>query len=294
VDHEPGCLIVAATPIGNVRDASARLREELLRADLIAAEDTRRLRRLCSDLDVALSGRVVSVFEGNERARVDDIVEALRAGSRVLLLTDAGMPLVSDPGYRVVAACVEHDLPVTVVPGPSAALAALVVSGLPADRFCVEGFLPRKPGERDRRLSQLAQDPRTLVLFESPRRTSATLSALASAFGAHRRAALCRELTKTHEEVRRGTLAQLAAETDERVLGEVTLVVAGRPAASSDVDVDVDPADLVEQREHAGLPRKEAIADVASELGLPKRQVYDAVVQARHARTTDVPEDERR
>jgi 16S rRNA (cytidine1402-2'-O)-methyltransferase len=278
-------LVLAATPIGNMGDASPRLASELARADVVAAEDTRRLRRLCSDLDVTTTGRVMSLFDGNERARVDEVVAAVTDGARVLLVTDAGMPLVSDPGYRVVAACAQAGLEVTVVPGPSAALAALVVSGLPADRFCVEGFLPRKPGERDRRLADLVADQRTLVLFESPRRTAATLRALAAAFGADRQAAVCRELTKTHEQVRRGTLGTLAAETDERVLGEVTIVVAGRAPSVT----DENPVALVAAREQAGLSRKEAIADVASELGLPKREVYAAVVDARSTPSTDSP-----
>lgn len=273
-----GVLVVAATPIGNPGDASSRLREALVTADVIAAEDTRRLRRLCADLDVEVTSPVVSVFEGNERSRSEDLVQAVRSGKRVLLVTDAGMPLVSDPGYRLVAGCVAADLAVTVLPGPSAALAALVVSGLPADRFCVEGFVPRKSAERDRRLAELARDPRTVVLFESPRRTASTLRALAAAFGADRPAAVCRELTKTHEEVRRGTLGVLAAQTDERVLGEVTIVVAGRPA--TDVRTDADPVAMVTDRERAGLTRKEAISDVARELGRPKREVYAAVVRS--------------
>ncbi|MGB9373512.1 MAG: 16S rRNA (cytidine(1402)-2'-O)-methyltransferase [Jiangellales bacterium] len=280
-----GVLVLAATPIGNMGDASPRLASELAQADVVAAEDTRRLRRLCSDLDVTTTGRVMSLFDGNERARVDEVVAAVTDGARVLLVTDAGMPLVSDPGYRVVAACAQAGLEVTVVPGPSAALAALVVSGLPADRFCVEGFLPRKPGERDRRLADLVADQRTLVLFESPRRTAATLRALAAVFGADRQAAVCRELTKTHEQVRRGTLGTLAAETDERVLGEVTIVVAGRAPSVT----DENPVALVAAREQAGLSRKEAIADVASELGLPKREVYAAVVDARSTPSTDSP-----
>lgn len=275
-----GALVVAATPIGNVGDASSRLRAELGHADVVAAEDTRRLRRLCADLDVTLRGRVLSTFEANERSRVDELADAVAAGQRVLLVTDAGMPLVSDPGYRVVSACVERGLPVTVLPGPSAVLAALVVSGLPADRFCVEGFLPRKAGERDRRLGELVADTRTHVFFESPRRTAATLSAMADVLGGHRRAAVCRELTKTHEEVRRGTLAELAAGTDERVLGEVTIVVDGRPPVAS----DADPVALVADRERAGLTRRDAIADVARELGRPKREVYAAVVASRSER----------
>jgi 16S rRNA (cytidine1402-2'-O)-methyltransferase len=274
-----GVLVVAATPIGNVDDASPRLRAELADADVVAAEDTRRLTRLCRDLGVRPGGRVVSLFEGNERGRADELVDLVRDGSRVLLVTDAGTPLVSDPGYRVVTRCAEHGLPVTVVPGPSAALAALVVSGLPSDRFCVEGFLPRKQEERRRRLGDLAYEPRTQVFFESPRRTAATLRALSEAFGGDRPAAVCRELTKTHEEVRRGSLAELAATTDERVLGEVTIVVAGRTSVVS--AEHVDPVALVAERERAGLSRKEAISDVARELGRPKREVYAAVVAAR-------------
>ncbi len=275
----PGVLVVAATPIGNVEDASPRLRAELAAADVVAAEDTRRLTRLCRDLGVRPGGRVVSLFEGNERGRADELVDLVGEGSRVLLVTDAGTPLVSDPGYRVVSRCADEDLPVTVVPGPSAALAALVVSGLPSDRFCVEGFLPRKESERRRRLDDLAYETRTLVFFESPRRTAATLRALGAAFGGDRPAAVCRELTKTHEEVRRGSLAELAATTDERVLGEVTIVVGGRTSGTA-AD-ELDPVALVRERELAGLSRKDAIADVARELGRPKREVYAAVVAAR-------------
>lgn len=286
-----GVLVVAATPIGNPADASSRLVDELASADVVAAEDTRRLARLCTDLGMSVSGRVVSLFEGNERRRTAQLVDAVRDGKRVVLVTDAGMPLVSDPGYLLVAACVAADLPVTVVPGPSAALAALAVSGLATDRFCVEGFLPRKPSERARRLADLAYEPRTLVVFESPRRTAATLRAMRDAFGAGRAAAVCRELTKTHEEVRRGSLGDLADAMDDRVLGEVTIVVEGyvrsRATASGGgggadgESAALDPVALVAQREQAGLSRKEAIADVAAELGRPKREVYAAVVEAR-------------
>ncbi len=275
---------MAATPIGNAADASRRLAAALQSADVVAAEDTRRLRRLCADLGVRPTGRFVSMFEGNEASRVDDLVGTVRGGGTVLLVTDAGTPLVSDPGYRVVAACARDGLPVTVLPGPSAVLAALVVSGLPSDRFCVEGFLPRKAGERDRRLAELAEDSRTLVLFESPRRTAATLDALARTFGPERPAAVCRELTKTHEQVVRGSLAELACWALVGVRGEVTLVVGGceaRPAAWEPADL----AALVAQREHAGLPRKQAIADVAREAGVPKREVYAAVVAAREGGT---------
>jgi 16S rRNA (cytidine1402-2'-O)-methyltransferase len=274
----PGVLVLAATPIGDVADASPRLAAELRDADVVAAEDTRRLRRLTVALGVTLTGRVVSYYEQNEASRTSELVEALLSGSRVLLVTDAGMPSVSDPGFRLVAAAVEAGVTVTAVPGPSAVLAALAVSGLPVDRFCFEGFLPRKAGERAARLGELADEPRTLVFFEAPHRLAAALDAMAAALGGQRRAAVCRELTKTYEEVRRGSLAELAAWATEGVRGEVTVVVAGAPpAAAGDVDA-AELAERVARREEAGETRKEAIAAVAEEAGVPKRTVFDAVV----------------
>jgi 16S rRNA (cytidine1402-2'-O)-methyltransferase len=273
-----GLLVLAATPIGDVRDAAPRLRDELAAADIVAAEDTRRLRRLAHALDASLPGRVVSYFEGNETARTRELVDSLTAGARIVLVTDAGMPAVSDPGYRLVAAAVAAGIRVTAVPGPSAVLTALAVSGLPVDRFCFEGFLPRRAGERSARLRELAGEPRTLVFFEAPHRLARSLSAMAEAFGADRPAVVCRELTKTYEEVRRGRLAELAAWAADGVRGEVTVVVAGaapqRPSPS-------DLARRVSEREAAGEPRKAAIAAVAAEAGVPKRSVYDAVVAAR-------------
>ena len=271
-----GLLVLAATPIGQVGDAPPRLATELAGADVIAAEDTRRLRRLCRDLGVEPTGRVVSYFEGNEQARTPVLLESLVAGERVLLVTDAGMPSVSDPGYRLVAAAVEAGVPVTAVPGPSAVLTALAVSGLPVDRFCFEGFLPRKAGERQRRLAGLAAEERTLVFFESPHRTQATLAAMADAFGADRAAAVCRELTKTHEEVRRGPLVELAGWAADGVRGEVTLVVAGATPEAA----PADPAawrEAVAALTERGTTRKDAIAQVARSAGVPKREVYDAV-----------------
>jgi 16S rRNA (cytidine1402-2'-O)-methyltransferase len=271
-----GVLVLAATPIGRVEDAPPRLAAELAAADVVAAEDTRRLRRLVSELGVDLTARVVSYFEGNEAARTPGLVEALLAGERVLLATDAGMPSVSDPGYRLVAAAVEAGIRVTAVPGPSAVLTALAVSGLPVDRFCFEGFLPRKGGERARRLAGLAAEPRTMVFFEAPHRTGAALAAMAEAFGGDRPAAVCRELTKTHEEVRRGPLADLVAWAGDGVRGEVTLVVAGATAAPAATDADSLRA-AVADREAAGTTRKDAIAEVARATGVPKREVYQAV-----------------
>jgi 16S rRNA (cytidine1402-2'-O)-methyltransferase len=273
---ERGVLVLAGTPIGRIEDAPPRLATELAGADVIAAEDTRRLRRLLTGLAVEPTGRITSYFEGNEQARTPVLLEALLAGQRVVLVTDAGMPSVSDPGYRLVAAAVEHDITVTSVPGPSAVLTALAVSGLPVDRFCFEGFLPRKAGERGRRLAELATEQRTMVFFEAPHRTAAALAAMADTFGADRAAAVCRELTKTYEEVRRGPLAELADWAAEEIRGEVTLVVAGAPAPGP---VD-DPAELVARvraREDDGVSRKDAIAEVARAAGVPKRLVYDAV-----------------
>ncbi|MFD6025775.1 16S rRNA (cytidine(1402)-2'-O)-methyltransferase [Streptomyces griseoluteus] len=278
-----GTLVLAGTPIGDVADAPPRLSKELAEADVIAAEDTRRLRRLTQALGVTPGGRVVSYFEGNESARTPELVEELRGGARVLLVTDAGMPSVSDPGYRLVAAAVEHDIKVTAVPGPSAVLTALALSGLPVDRFCFEGFLPRKGGERLSRLREVSGERRTLVYFEAPHRLDDTLAAMAEVFGADRRAAVCRELTKTYEEVKRGPLGDLAAWAAEGVRGEITVVVEGAPESGPE---ELDAGELVRRvriREDAGERRKEAIAAVAAEAGLPKRVVFDAVVASKRS-----------
>ncbi|MCP9208535.1 16S rRNA (cytidine(1402)-2'-O)-methyltransferase [Streptomyces cucumeris] len=278
-----GTLVLAGTPIGDTADAPPRLAAELAAADVVAAEDTRRLRRLTQALEVTPGGRVVSYFEGNESARTPELVEALTGGARVLLVTDAGMPSVSDPGYRLVAAAVEHGIKVTAVPGPSAVLTALALSGLPVDRFCFEGFLPRKAGERLGRLREVEAERRTLVYFEAPHRLDDTLAAMAEVFGADRRAAVCRELTKTYEEVRRGPLGELAAWAAEGVRGEITVVVEGAAAPGPE---DAGPEELARRvavREEAGERRKEAIAAVAQAAGVPKREVFDAVVAAKNA-----------
>ncbi|MFE5853370.1 16S rRNA (cytidine(1402)-2'-O)-methyltransferase [Streptomyces sp. NPDC056500] len=289
-DSSAGLLVLAGTPIGDVADAPPRLAAELAGADVVAAEDTRRLRRLTQALGIQVQGRVVSYFEGNESARTPELVEALAGGARVLLVTDAGMPSVSDPGYRLVAAAVARDIRVTAVPGPSAVLTALALSGLPVDRFCFEGFLPRKAGERLARLKENQAERRTLVYFEAPHRLDDTLAAMAEVFGADRRAAVCRELTKTYEEIKRGGLAELAAWAADGVRGEITVVVEGAPDA---VPGDLDPDELVRRvlvREEAGERRKEAIAAVAVAAGVPKREVFDAVVAAKNT-ARSVPSD---
>jgi 16S rRNA (cytidine1402-2'-O)-methyltransferase len=272
-----GKLIIAAVPIGQAADASGRLVAALRDASLIAAEDTRRVRRLAAALGVQLTGRLVSYYDEVETRRVPALLAELTAGRDVLLVTDAGMPGVSDPGYRLVAAATRAGLPVTVLPGPSAVTTALAISGLPTDRFVFEGFPPRRAGERARRFAELALERRTLVLFESPRRLAATLAELAGAFGAGRRAAVCRELTKTHEEVIRGTLGELAERAAEGTLGEITVVIEGASAADTHVPIE-EAVRRVAERVEAGQPRKEAIAAVAAELGTPRRELYNAVV----------------
>ena len=276
-----GTLTLAAAPIGQPGDASPRLAAALATAPVVAAEDTRRIRRLAASLGVQLAGRLVSYYEDVERARAATLLAELQAGRDVLLVTDAGMPGVSDPGYRLVSAAAAAGIRVTVLPGPSAVTAALAVSGLPSDRFCFEGYPPRRPGEQARRFAELAAERRTLIFFESPRRLAGTLTALAEAFGGTRRAVVCRELTKTHEEVRRGTLAELASWAEAGLLGEITLVVEGAPAASPG-DAGTAAAE-VEERVAAGVQRNTAIAAVAKEQGLAKRELYDAVVRHRAA-----------
>lgn len=274
-------LVLAATPIGDPSDASPRLSSELALADVVAAEDTRRLRRLCAALGVTPAGSVVSYHEHNERERTPVLAEHVRAGKRVVLVTDAGMPSVSDPGYRLVEAVAADGGRVTCVPGPSAVLMALAVSGLPVDRFCFEGFLPRKPGERARALAALAEEPRTMVFFEAPHRLGATLEAMASAYGAQRPAAVCRELTKTYEQVVRGPLSELRAwsvEHPEQVRGEITLVVAGAEPRAADPDAALA---AVLARVAAGERLKDASRAVAAASGVAARDLYAAALEAR-------------
>jgi 16S rRNA (cytidine1402-2'-O)-methyltransferase len=275
-----GALVLCGSPIGNVADASPRLRSTLESADVIAAEDTRRLRRLASDLGIRVGAEVVSYYEANERARVPQLVERMAAGATVALITDAGMPAISDPGYRLVRAAAEAGVPVRAVPGPSSVTTALAVSGLASDRWVFEGFLPRGAGERRTRLHELASERRTIVLLESPRRVERLLAELAEVFGADRPAVLCRELTKTYEEVVRLPLGGLAAWAAERdVRGEVTLVVGGAPDPPAPDAADL--AALVQAREATGLDRKTAMSEVARASGVPRRDVYDAVLAAR-------------
>jgi 16S rRNA (cytidine1402-2'-O)-methyltransferase len=273
-----GVLVLAATPIGDPRDASPRLAQEIATADVVAAEDTRRFSRLCHALDVKASGSVVSYHEHNEATRTADLLARLLGGARVLVVTDAGMPSVSDPGYRLVVGAVEAGVKVTCVPGPSAVLMALAVSGLPVDRFCFEGFPSRKAGERLRGLKALAQERRTMIFFEAPHRLDSTLAAMAEAFGADRPAAVCRELTKTYEEVRRGGLSELAAWASGGVKGEITVVVGGAPALVTDPQTVVAG---IQARVAAGERLKEVCAEVAAATGLSRKELYNAALARR-------------
>ncbi len=278
-----GRLLLGATPLGQPSDASARLIDALTIADVVAAEDTRRVRTLAKALDISIGGRVVSLFDRVEALRVGALVEAIEAGATVLVVSDAGMPIINDPGYRLVAACIEAGISVTCLPGPSAVTTALVVSGLASDKFCFEGFAPRKSGARRAWLASLAEEPRTCVFFESPRRLAACLRDAVEQLGGSRRAAVCRELTKVHEEVRRGSLGELADWAADGVLGEITVVLAG----AAPLHVDLQP--LVAEVENlvaGGIRVKDACSEVATgHQGIRTRELYDAVQLAR--RETD-------
>lgn len=274
----PGVLQVVATPIGNLGDLSPRAAEALRTADLVLAEDTRHTGRLLAHVDSPVPQK--SLHEHNERERIPHVLALLADGSRVALVSDAGTPAISDPGYRLVAACVEAGVRVEAIPGPSAMLAALVASGLPTDRVAFDGFLPRRGRARRERLAELAREPRTMLLFVSPHRADEDLADLAAALGPQRRAALARELTKRHEELRYGTLAELADGVAEGVRGEVTLVVAGAPVAEADPAGPEELVARVRELVATGSPKKEAIATVALAAGRPKREVYQAVVDA--------------
>jgi 16S rRNA (cytidine1402-2'-O)-methyltransferase len=273
-----GRLLLGATPLGQPSDASPRLLDALARADVVAAEDTRRVRTLAKALDVAITGRVVSMFDRVEAARVDSLIEAMQAGATVLVVSDAGMPLISDPGFRLVAACVEAGLPVACLPGPSAVTTALVLSGLPSEKFCFEGFAPRRSAARRSWLASLADEQRTCVFFESPRRLSACLQDAVEQLGGARRAAVCRELTKVHEEVLRGSLDELATWAADGVLGEITVVLAGGTPHADLPSLVVEVEDLVA----GGTRVKDACGEVAAaHPGVRSRQLYDAVLQSR-------------
>jgi 16S rRNA (cytidine1402-2'-O)-methyltransferase len=274
-----GQLILAATPIGNVADASARLKSVLASAQIIAAEDSRRAKRLIQDLEISTTAQIWSFYDAVEEAKSPELIDRVEAGDVVVVISDAGMPTVSDPGYRIVQEAIARGIKVSVIPGPSAVLTALAISGLAVDRFSFEGFLPRKSGERKNFLDQLADDQRTMVFFEAPHRLVESLQDFAEVFGQDRQAVICRELTKTYEEIVRGSFVELIAWADREILGEITLVVAGAsPIAATTA---TDWVALVDTRVQLGISQRDAIAEVAKELRVPKRDVYDAVLAAR-------------
>lgn len=273
-------LVLAATPLGNPLDASERLKQAIASAEIIAAEDSRRFHRLASDLGVTFTAKVISFFDGNESDRTVEILELLRSGKEVLVVTDAGMPTISDPGFRLLRDAVAENIATTVIPGPSAPTMAIALSGLPTDRFTFEGFAPRAQGARKSFYEKLRFEERTMVLFEAPHRLAESLADALSVFGAERSAAICREMTKTYEEVVRGSLRELSQwSMSKEILGEITLVIAGS-AAGSEFTSAADAVSRVKEYEAAGMDRKEAIATVADEAGLPKKIVYAAVVDA--------------
>ena len=271
-------LILAATPLGNPGDASESLKSAIIEAKFIAAEDSRKLTRLCSDLNIRYNAKVISFFEGNEIERIDELTQLLKNGNDLLVVTDAGMPGISDPGYRLIRAAVENNIQVKVIPGPSAVTTALLLSGLPSDRFCFEGFLPRTSGARISALEDLVSEERTLIFFEAPHRLVETLEDFQKVFGPDREGAICREITKTYEEVIRGPIKDLIkwAKAKE-ILGEITLVMGGF-ASNKEFSVE-DLISEVLKYEAAGISRKEAIAEVAKVTGVAKRQVFDAMVE---------------
>ena len=276
-------LLLAGVPLGNPGDASARLIGAIKSATIIAAEDSRRFQRLCQDLEVSASGKILSFFEGNEEERTMQLLEELKNGSDVLVVTDAGMPTVSDPGFKLVRAAIEANIPVEVLPGPSAVTTALALSGLPTDRFCFEGFVPRTQGAREKFFSNLKFETRTIVFFEAPHRLLDTLEVARQSLGPDRKAALCREMTKTYEETVRGSIRDIQEwARSKEILGEITIVISG---ASDDAKVKSQQEIIaaVRKLESVGMDRKEAIAAVSLELDLPKREVFDAMVAAKNS-----------
>lgn len=278
IDPDRGCLILAATPIGDAQDASLALCQALVEADVIAAEDTRRLRTLLARLGIETKASIVSYFDGNEQARTPGLIEQMHAGAHVVVATDAGMPSVSDPGYRLVTAAIADGIQVTSVPGPSAVLTALALSGLPVDRFCFEGFAPRKAGERRRYLHDLADETRTMIFFEAPHRLADFLQAAREAFGPDRRAAVCRELTKPHEEVVRATLDQLYAWAAGEVRGEISVVIEG--AGQRPIGLD-QAGDYVAELQGQGLKMSQAVARVAKTYSVDRKELYSHMLARR-------------
>lgn len=271
-------LILACLPIGDARDASAHLIESIQNATYVAAEDSRKFARLCQELNIKHHAKVITFFEGNESEKIDELTTLLKSQKDILVVTDAGAPGVSDPGYRLIRAAVESDVKIKVLPGPSAVVTALLLSGLPTDRFCFEGFPPRTQGARSKWFNDLAQEERTIIFFEAPHRIVESLKDAGDAFGLDRIGAVCREMSKHYEEVVRGELSQLIEWAESKdVLGEITIVISGFDPGTREFD-SAQLVQMVLNQESAGEGRKEAIAQVAKETGISKRVVFDAMV----------------
>jgi 16S rRNA (cytidine1402-2'-O)-methyltransferase len=271
-------LILACLPIGDVRDASAHLIESIQNATYVAAEDSRKFARLCQELNIKHHAKVITFFEGNESEKIDELTSLLKSQKDILVVTDAGAPGVSDPGYRLIRAAVESDVKIKVLPGPSAVVTALLLSGLPTDRFCFEGFPPRTQGARGKWFNDLAQEERTIIFFEAPHRIVESLKDAGDAFGLDRIGAVCREMSKHYEEVVRGELSQLIEWAESKdILGEITIVISGFDPGTREFD-SAQLVQMVLNQESAGEGRKEAIAQVAKETGISKRVVFDAMV----------------
>jgi 16S rRNA (cytidine1402-2'-O)-methyltransferase len=273
-------LTLAATPLGNPGDASPRLKEAIVGAEVIAAEDSRRFHRLAADLGVTFTAKIISFFDGNETARTEEVLSLLQSGKKVLVVSDAGMPTISDPGFRLTRDAIALGINVVVIPGPSAPTMALALSGLATDRFTFEGFLPRSSGARLTHLDTLRFEERTMIFFEAPHRITESLKDAVEIFGNERRAAICREMTKTYEETVRGSLHELIVWSESKeILGEITMVIAGVPVGTAAKTAEEIVA-RVREFESAGMDRKDAISTVAKEYELPKKVVYAAVVDA--------------
>lgn len=274
-------LKLAGVPLGNPGDASARLKDAIVGAEIIAAEDSRRFQRLCNDLGISTNARIISFFEGNEEDRTKDLLMELQNGREVLIVTDAGMPTVSDPGYKLIRTAIDLNIPIEVLPGPSAVTTALTLSGLPTDRFCFEGFVPRTQGARTKFFENLRYETRTIIFFEAPHRLIETLEMAEKILGSERHSVLCREMTKTYEEIVRGSISDLIKwAKSKEILGEITLVVSGAIEKAKEL-TQQEIVERVRKYEKVGMDRKVAIATVAEELDLPKREVFDAMVAAK-------------
>jgi len=271
-------LILACLPIGDARDASAHLIQAIQQVQYVAAEDSRKFARLCQDLNIKHNAKVISFFEGNESEKIEELTNLLKSQKDVLVATDAGAPGISDPGYRLIRAALQSNVEIKVLPGPSAVTTALLLSGLPTDRFCFEGFPPRTQGAREKWFEELAQQERTMIFFEAPHRITECLIDAGNAFGLDRSGAICREMSKHYEEVVRGSITELISwSKSKEILGEITVVIAGFDPASRQI-ADEDLIKMVLELEEIGESRKEAIAQVAKKYAVAKRVVFDAMV----------------